>query len=393
MTDEIKVHVVQRKNRNTLYLRYTDPVTGQRFERSSGTRIQRDAQKAAGRWQAELNSGEVIRTSAIRWTDFKDEFEDIYLSAVSEGYANNVRCTLNVIDETLKPDRLSRISSKWLTRFRNKVRNTRSESTVHKYFQHLHTILKWAVGEGYIKTVPQFPKAKKNAGKAKKAKGRPITLEEFERMLEKAPTDSLRHLMRGFWLSALRLGEALALTWDRWADGIRIQIDGPDVFLLIDSESQKNREVIQYPVVDDFAAFLLKTPREQREGFVFDPTNVTGRVSRRVDSVSDWIVATGEAARVKVDERQTLNKDGQSVTKTVWASAHDFRRAFGTRWADLVPPKILRDLMRHASVTTTEQFYLTVNGKETLAAIRRYQSKVNSEVNNDASEVPATPET
>ncbi len=58
--------------------------------------------------------------------------------------------------------------------------------------------------------------------------------------------------MRGLWLFGLRIGEALSLTWDQWADGIRVQVDEDnDVCLLIDSEDQKNRQTQVYPVVDE----------------------------------------------------------------------------------------------------------------------------------------------
>ncbi len=111
-------------------------------------------------------------------------------------------------------------------------------------------------------------------------KGRPITDKEFEKLLEAVPKiaripaaiESLRHLLRGLWLSGLRLGEALSLTWDQWSDGIRVEIDSDnDVCLMIDGENQKNRQALTYPVVDDFANFLLSTPECDRHGFVFNP--------------------------------------------------------------------------------------------------------------------------
>ena len=151
-----------------------------------------------------------------------------------------------------------------------------------------------------------------------------------ERMADQkaASIESIRYLLNGLWVSGLRLGEALALTWDQWADGIRIEVDGPDVFLLIDSEDQKNRETELHPVTPDFSDFLLSTPPMDRHGFVFNPKRAR-KVSRRVDTVSDWIVDVGEKAGVKVDQ-----KDG----KPVYASAHDLRRAFGDRWSRIVEP-------------------------------------------------------
>ncbi|HQX52567.1 MAG TPA: hypothetical protein PLR25_21785, partial [Planctomycetaceae bacterium] len=70
------------------------------------------------------------------------------------------------------------------------------------------------------------------------------------------------------------------------------------------------------------------------------------------------IVAIGEAAQIKVDE-----KDGEAV----WASVHDLRRAFGFRMSRKVNSMVLKELMRHASVATTEKFYVGIQADETAA--------------------------
>jgi integrase len=44
--------------------------------------------------------------------------------------------------------------------------------------------------------------------------------------------------------------------------------------------------------------------------------------------------------------------------------------AFGERWAKRVMPMVLKDLMRHESVTTTEKYYVGVNAQETARFLR-----------------------
>lgn len=127
-----------------------------------------------------------------------------------------------------------------------------------------------------------------------------------------------------------------------------------------------------YPVVDAFADFLKAVPEERRIGYVFDTVGVSGRVSRRVDTVSGWILEIGAAAGVKVDQRPGTDAAGNPILITRFASAHDLRRAFGFRWSLIVPPMVLRDLMRHASVQTTEQFYVGHDAKRTLDAVRKF---------------------
>jgi len=387
VSDDFVVIVVDR-GRKYLYLRYVDPVDGRIHEKSAKTASKVAALKAAGQWKAELERDGVAGSELVRWEQFREDFRTNYLAHYSESYAVNFEGSLNVIEELMKPDTITRISEKWLSRLLTLAKTRKvSAATVRKYFQHLQTALKWAVSQGMLRAVPMFPKQTRQTQRGGKLmKGRPITTEEFERMLAavaksmpehptKATTvnvtaaaESIQYLLRGLWLSGLRLGEALALTWDEWSDGIRIRIDDEgDVCLMIDGENQKNRKSQVYPVVDDFAAFLLSTPEEKRTGFVFNVFRLNGTVSRRVDTVSDWIVAVGKAANVKVDERGGVDK---------FASAHDIRRAFGTRWAKIVPASILQQLMRHANIETTMGFYVNITAKDTMEEIRRHLRKV-----------------
>ena len=55
--------------------------------------------------------------------------------------------------------------------------------------------------------------------------------------------------------------------------------------------------------------------------------------------------------------------DGKLVPTTVkkYATAHDLRRSFGTRWAKRVMPAVLQRLMRHAEIATTMKYYVTMD--------------------------------
>jgi hypothetical protein len=47
-----------------------------------------------------------------------------------------------------------------------------------------------------------------------------------------------------------------------------------------------------------------------------------------------------------------------------FASAHDLRRTFGTRWAKLVMPAVLKRLMRHSAIQTTMTYYVDLDSAE-----------------------------
>ncbi len=74
------------------------------------------------------------------------------------------------------------------------------------------------------------------------------------------------------------------------------------------------------------------------------------------DRVRRIVAQIGTKAGVIVDE-----KTGKPAT------AHDYRRAFGTRWAKRVMPVTLKALMRHRDISTTLQFYVDQNAEDVAA--------------------------
>jgi len=378
MSDEINVRVVRRKSEKNLYLRYIDPVDGRRREKNSGTTSDKAAQRAAGEWQAELRAGRGVKITA-KWSVFTEAYESAVGSSLRDRTLSSIATAFNAAEKHMKPDTLARITPQWVTRFQQRLLDSGcASSTVESYCRHLRASLNWAKDQGWITTVPKFPKLK-NARSAKQMKGRPITGEEFDRMLiavdEEIPIGenwkpervskaharraSIKFLLNGLWFSGLRLGEALSLTWDQWADGIRVDLSGKYAKLLIAAEDEKGGKDRVYPMTPDFAEFLQAVPEESRQGFVFNPHLAKG-VCRRIDSVSKAVCRIGERAGVKVDE-----KGG----KAVYASAHDLRRAFGARWSRKVNSMVLKELMRHASVTTTEKYYVGIQSDETSALL------------------------
>lgn len=365
MMDEISVIVVKRKDRKNLCLRYTDPVDGKKHEKNSGTTSMKVAQRAAGEWQAELRAGTATKITT-KWSVFTEAYETAMAVSARSRTMTNIATAFNAVEKHMKPDTLARITPQWVGRFQRRLLESCEPATVESYCRHLKAALNWAKDQGWTTSVPKFPKLK-NARSSKQMKGRPITGEEFDRMLaavddefsKPAQRDSFRFLLRGLWLSGLRLGEALSLTWSQWADGIRVDLSGKYAKLLISAEDEKGGRDRVYPVTPDFAEFLRAVPEDDRNGFVFEPCLTRG-VSRRVDTVSKAICRIGERAGIKVDERKK---------KPVWASAHDLRRAFGARWSRKVNSMVLKELMRHASVATTEKYYVGIQSDETSALL------------------------
>ena len=80
----------------------------------------------------------------------------------------------------------------------------------------------------------------------------------------------------------------------------------------------------------------------------------------------------GKAAGVRV------YVDAKDAKRVKYASAHDFRRAFGERWAARIMPAQLKELMRHESIETTLRFYVGANAERTADACWEAFGKVDS---------------
>ena len=113
-------------------------------------------------------------------------------------------------------------------------------------------------------------------------KGRPITGEEFERLLqstagivgaEAAPV--WKYYLRGLWWSGLRLGESLMLFWDR-QDRLCVDLHCKRPMLRIPAELEKGHKDRLLPIAPEFAKFLEETPEAQRTGQVFRLDGIRG---------------------------------------------------------------------------------------------------------------------
>jgi hypothetical protein len=118
------------------------------------------------------------------------------------------------------------------------------------------------------------------------------------------------------------------------------------------AEAEKGRRDRKLPLTPDFADWLLQTPHAERYGLVFPlKANPASQMSDK--RASRRISAIGKRAAVIV------NKEAGK-----YASAHDLRRSFGTRWAKRVMPAVLQKLMRHSAIESTLRYYADIDADE-----------------------------
>jgi len=364
---------------------WIDPETGQRREKSTKTKSGRDAERFAARLEKELRDGTYADPSRVTWEVFRDRYECEVLAGLADTTADKASTVFNAVEDIIGPRLLRQVDANAISKLVKALRDRpRSESTISGYLSHLRAALAWGVSMKLLPVLPTITMPKR-AKRSKMMRGRPITGEEFERMLAAVPkalaggqntkrknrytptisdatVESWRHLLRGLWWSGLRLTEALALTWD---DDRLLRVDrsGRYAMLRIPAELEKGHKDRLLPISPEFAEFLDATPVDEQTGFVFAPLPVRPeRITRpKEQQVGRMFTRFGRLAAVKVDDKG----DG----KVKWASAHDLRRSFGERWAVRVMPQVLMELMRHEAIETTLKYYVGRNAETTAAAL------------------------
>lgn len=270
----------------------------------------------------------------------------------------------NTVERIIDPKRLSALDARQISKLQTTLRKEKkAEATIKAYLTHLKAALRWAKQMKLLRETPEIVMPKR----ANTMKGRAVTTEELERILDKVEVEvgtkaaeSWKFLLKGLWWSGLRLGEALIL---RWNDGsFRLNYDLKRPMFQIQAEAEKGNKDRLLPMAPEFVEFLESVPEDERDGWVFTPMPQRNYGNRpRLETTSSIIVKIGKASGVKVNDRQH--------GKVKYASAHDLHRSLGCRWAMRVMPPVLMQMMRHENIQMTQQFYVGRNAEMAAEAI------------------------
>jgi integrase len=200
-----------------------------------------------------------------------------------------------------------------------------------------------------------MPRRTRKSGKL--AKARPVTLEEFERIVLKVETvrphdyPQWQRLLWGYWHSGFRLRELLALSWDSTAD---VAIDTRYKFPLVRfSAAGHKRGEDQYQVITPEFWELIKDRPQTGPVFPVVRQQRQGKRKRKLAGKpydADWIGTVIRQCGAGV-------KTGLFSDKT--ASSHDLgKRAWTTRWSGELSQADLANLARHKSTATTQDYYV-----------------------------------
>lgn len=113
------------------------------------------------------------------------------------------------------------------------------------------------VGGDVLKT---FRRVKKTLKAHSNRRERVLTVQEFNRLQEKAPRHLRDIVTMGYW-TGMRKGEILNLTWDR--------VDLKERFIRLEASDTKEGQGKAVPLGDDALRVLSRLPRPLHGGFVF----------------------------------------------------------------------------------------------------------------------------
>lgn len=353
----IKVTLVKPSDRRFFLARWNDPITDLIKTLSTKCTVRREAERFAARLEDELNSSKFQRSDRITWAEFRKRYKEEVSAGKAKSTGYKTESMFNRVESEHHPKYLSAVANEnFISMYAAKMRESQARPfTIRGHLAELRKVLIWAKRMGLTPRVPHI----EMPTTVSKMKGRAPTAEEFERIMatvEKSPeivepefVEGWKHYLEGMWLSGLRMTESMLL---HWTDDSHLAVDFSHKrpMFRIQAHAEKGRRFRLLPMTPDFAEFLAKTPVKERRRFVFNP--LTRPRSKRKGShrplaqhVGKVVTALGKKAKVKVADNK-------------FASLHDFRRAFGFRWAKLVLPQILQELMRHEDIKTTQQFYI-----------------------------------
>lgn len=337
----IKVYVTSEGDRRQLRLYYRDPVTGKMVRRSAGTTRMAEAQRAAARWEEEVNASRQ-NFGGICWDVFRAKFTDEHLGTKSASTQGNFRHAFNRFERDVGHTvDIREITGIVLSTWQRKLTASGLRpASVASNLRCVRVALNWATKIGLLQSCPQVLMP---AGAT--SRGRPVTLLEFVRLLRAIPSvfpecpSEAVQLVKGLWLSGLRLDEALRLAWpDGAGQGTPlVHLDGhryPCIEWPV--ASHKARRADLTPIPPDLTRFLQRTTK--RTGLVWPLPLARSTIGKRISLAG--------------------RKSGVIVSASKHLTAHDLRRTFGNRWALRVHPLLLRAMMRHRTMETTLRYYV-----------------------------------
>lgn len=378
-----------------LQIRYTCPVLNREVRISVGSRNTKEAEELKSEIEAKLRLGIAVqgtkkkmRGPEMEWAYFREEYRSLHLNTLRTKSIQNAESRLDIAERILRPlvlsdmastSSLQQIQARLLAGEFSKNNRPRSPHTVRGYMKAIIAALNWAYLQDWLTMPPKIPRLK--VSKRKVMKGRPISSDEFNSMLNatilvvgEIAAPSWKLVLRGLWESALRLDELMHLSWNLPGTIRPAWTNGKHAILDIPASMQKNDTDESIPLLPGFEGLLKEMMVDANQGWIFNPISLQTKHGKKVryerpdaEWVGKVIAKIGQKAGVVVEPG-----DESRGLKTKYASAHDLRRSCGDRLRNAgVPPLVICRIMRHSSWDTTRRHYAPGDVQADAATLRQ----------------------
>lgn len=133
-------------NRKYFIMRYADPVTGKRLTRSTRATTRREAERAAAKWEVELQEGRYQAPCNMSWKEFRERYESEKLANLAKATGDSASTAMNHLERLVDPRNLTVLTSTVFSKFQAKMRQEgMRETTIATHLRHLRAALSWAV--------------------------------------------------------------------------------------------------------------------------------------------------------------------------------------------------------------------------------------------------------
>lgn len=344
---------------------------GHRYSKSFDTR--KHAERFAEKMQQEVRHGAPDPPDEITLDEFIKEHGKVMEGQVAEASLyDQMRALGMFMGHVGRHVRLSNLRSRDAESFISARLKKVAIGTANKDIRTLKAVFNVAIERRKYLRVGQNPfaaiKERKQAAKVV----RYIAHDEFQKLMDTAPTAWWKALLAMLYSTAGRLGEIMNLTWaDVDFNGNQIRIVTKDASQSLFEWEPKDHEARILSVPAD-AMKLLSDLRADGSGncpYVFIPESRWEYVKKELKAKT-WEQGKSVMNNMNRDFGRLRERAG-----VAHLTFHDFRRTCITNWARKIPAHVVKTLAGHSDIKTTLKYYVAIQQVD-LDDARRVQEEI-----------------